>query len=54
MSDYRTCQPWKVVSVLSIGLSMAAASCPAGPVLAGPVFMFAFKIAHAQTINIWQ
>ena len=29
---------------------MAIASGPASPVLAGPVFTFAFKIAHAQTI----
>ena len=30
---------------------MAVASGPAGTVLAGPVFTFAFKIAHAQTIG---
>ena len=30
---------------------MAVASGPAGPVLAGPVFTFPFKIAHAQTIS---
>ena len=33
-----------------IPVSMAVASGPAGPVLAGPVFTLALKIAHAQTI----
>ena len=37
-----------------VAISMAVASGPAGPALAGPVFTFAFKIAHAQTINNWQ
>ena len=30
---------------------MAVASGPAGPVLAGPVSVFAFKTGHAQMIN---
>ena len=30
---------------------LAVASGPAGPVLAGPVFEFNFKTAHAQMIN---
>ena len=32
-------------------LSMAIASGPAGPVLAGPVFMVIFRTAHAQIMN---
>ena len=31
--------------------NMAVASGPAGPVLAGPVFTFIFKTAHAQIMN---
>ena len=30
---------------------MAVASGPAGPVLAGPLSVFAFKTAHVQMIN---
>ena len=38
--------------IVSLGTeSMAVASGPAGPVLAGPVFEIIFGIAHAQNSN---